>query len=293
MQVIFDLNHLSYRCFFACRNDIQQVGYKYLHHVMFNNIINLSRRFEADKVILCVDDKQNWRKKIYPEYKAQRKENRAEDINWEEFYAEFDKFIEYCKTYFPFYVLQVKYMEADDIAAMLAKTYQNESKTIVTSDGDYIQLLRYKNVKIYDPIKSTFKKEDDPVRALKIKCLMGDKSDNIPPIKPRVGEVTAGKIADDPKLLQEILEHPELGEEYKENYKRNIRLIDLNRIPDKLLSKSIQQFESYQLVDGKGIFNFLAKNKFRDLLNRLNEIEELCLKLVETYNNSKILDGQV
>lgn len=281
MQVIFDLNHLAYRCFFAAKSDIEQVGYKYHHHMMFNIIINLSNKFNADKVILCVDHKLNWRKKIYPDYKAQRKDKKdKDDIDWDEFYNEFDKFVEYCKNYFPFYVLQVKYMEADDIAAVLAKTYTSDSKVIITSDGDYVQLLRYKNVKLYDPIKNMHKKEDDPVRALKIKCLMGDKSDNIPSIKPRVGAKTAEKLVDDPKLLKEIFSNPELGEEYKENYKRNIRLIDLNRIPDKLVERSLEQYENYNLPDGKRIFNFLAKHKFRDLRNRIGEIEKLCESLV-------------
>lgn len=277
MQVIFDLNHLAYRCFFACRNDIDTVGYKFHHHMMFNTIIKLARRFDADEVILCVDHKMNWRKKIFPDYKAQRKDAKEkDDIDWDEFYDQFNVFVDYCRKYFPFYVLQSKYMEADDIAAVLAKTYQNEKKIIVTSDGDYIQLLRYKNVRIFDPIKNTFKKEDDPVRALKVKCLMGDRSDNIPSIKPRVGIKTAEKLADDPELLKEIFDHPELGDEYKENYRRNIRLIDLNRIPDKLTERAIKMYEEYEIPDGKKIFQFLARNKFRDLQSKINEIEQLC-----------------
>jgi 5'-3' exonuclease len=252
---------------------------------MFSHIFKLSKKFDATQVILCVDHKLNWRKKIYPDYKAQRKEAKEkDDIDWEEFYNEFDKFVEQCKNYFPFYVLQSKYMEADDIAAILTKKFQGEKKVIITSDGDYVQLLRYKNIKLFDPIKNKFKESDDPIRALKIKCIMGDRSDNIPAIKPRVGEKTAEKLCDDPILLKEMFEDPELGEEYKENYKRNIRLIDMNRIPDKLVDNLIQQYDTYELPDGKKIFQFLAKNKYRDLMNQINEIEFLCKTLVETAN---------
>ena len=103
-------------------------------------------------------------------------------------------------------------------------------------------------------------------------------------IKPRVGEKTAEKLCDDPILLKEMFEDPELGEEYKENYKRNIRLIDMNRIPDKLVDNLFQQYDTYELPDGKKIFQFLAKNKYRDLMNQINEIEFLCKTLVETAN---------
>jgi len=282
MILLFDLNHLAYRCLFACRRDILQTGYKYHHHMMFNTILKLGKRFNADEIVLCVDHMLNWRKKLFPDYKAQRKDQKEkDDIDWKEFYEEFDKFVEQCQTYFPFYVLRIKYLEADDIAAIITQKELSDKKTIVTSDKDYIQLLRYPNVKIFDPIKNIYIKEDDPVRALKIKCLMGDRSDNIPAIKPRTGIKTAEKIADDPKLLKEILEHPELGEEYKHNYKRNIKLIDFNKIPNKLVEKTVQKYENYELPDGKNIFKFLIKNKYRDLLNRIDDIDALSKKLVE------------
>lgn len=288
MQLIFDLNHLAYRTLFACRNDIEQVGFKYHQHAMFNTILSMARKFTPDEVVLCVDDRKNWRKKIYSDYKAQRKDAREKsDVDWEKFYESFEEFVGFCRDHFPFYVLKLRYMEADDVAAVLARMNSDVKKVIITSDQDYIQLMRHKNVRIYDGMKSKFVKCDDPVRALKIKCLMGDKSDNIPAIKPRTGQKTAEKIADDPKLLKEILEHPDLGEEYKENYKRNIRLIDMNRIPDSLVSLAKESYENYEIPDGKSIFRFLTKHKFRDLLQRINDIEDLVKRLV-SYNDMKL-----
>lgn len=276
MQVIFDLNHLAYRTFFSNKNDIEQVGFKYHQHVMLDTIIRTALKFNATEVFVCVDHKLNWRKKIYPDYKAQRKDKKdKDDVDWDAFYENFDDFVNNCKKFFPFYVIRVKYLEADDIASVLSKIYQDKKKVIITSDTDYIQLLRYKNVNIYDPIKKINLKENDPIRALKIKCLMGDRSDNIPAIKPRTGIKTAEKLADNAELLKEVF-NEELGDEYKENYKRNIKLIDLNRIPDKLIQKTISEIEKYEIPDGKKIFSFLAKNKFRNLMNRLNEIEILC-----------------
>jgi 5'-3' exonuclease len=289
MQLIFDLNHLAYRTLFACKGDIEQVGFKFHQHIMYNTVFSLGRKLKADEIVLCVDHKLNWRKKIYPEYKATRKEDRDKsDVDWNAFFESFQEFVDQTAKNFPFYVLQVKYMEADDLAAMLAKTQQDVPKTIITSDGDYVQLMRYKNVKIFDPMKSKYKKCDDPIRDLKIKCLMGDRSDNIPAIKPRVGAKTAEKFVEKPELLKELFEQPGLGEEYKENYRRNIRLIDLNRVPDKLFDYSLNKYENYELPNAKNIFTFLVKHKFRDLVNKIDEIETLCNHLVEYHDLMKL-----
>lgn len=287
MQLIFDLNNLAYRCLFACRRDIDDVGFKFLQHVMYRTVFSTCRKFKPDEVILCVDDKQHWRKKIYPDYKGNRKEKRdSTDIDWNEFFASYEEFVEACKTHFPFKVLKVKYAEADDLIGILAKTYPEKQQMIVSADKDLVQLLRHKNVKLFDPIKNKQIKVDDPVRELKIKCLMGDKSDNIPAIKPRTGIKTAEKLADNPADLKKLFESEE-GVEIKENYKRNIKLIDLNRIPDVLVESLIKKYENYDLPDGQTIFTYFVKNKFRDLLNSIEDLDELCTRLVK--ENNKVL----
>jgi 5'-3' exonuclease len=281
MHLLIDLNNMAYRSLYSAKRNIDQVGYKYLKHVMFSSIIALCNKHKPKKVFLCVDHKQNWRKKIYPDYKGNRSKNRdaQEDIDWNEFFANFQQFTDECKKYFPFYVLQIKYMEADDIIGIMCKHYEHVPKVVVTTDNDFVQLLRYKNVKILDPIKGQYKTSDDPLRHLKIKCLMGDRGDNIPAIKPRVGEKGAEKLADNPELLKEMFEIPELGEEYKNNYKRNIKLIDMSRIPDVLYEKTIQTIQDYELPSPKNIFRYLTKNRFLDLVNRIQDIENICSEL--------------
>lgn len=289
MMVLFDLNHVAYRCLFAAQRDIQELGGAYLKHMMFNTIISTCRRFEAEEVVLCVDSKENWRKKIYPEYKQTRKEKREaqDDIDWNAFFDALNEFVVEVKAFFPFYVLQVKYMEADDIAGVLAKQWENKKKIIVTSDGDYLQLLRYKNVQLFDPIKNKFMKCDDPIRSLKIKVLTGDKGDNIKSIKERVGEKTAEKLVDNPETLTALFEDktlsyvtPEgkeitMGDEYKERYKQNMILIDLSRTPDVLIKALNKAIAEYVLPTGKDVFQYLTKNKFRDLMNRIEEIDQV------------------
>lgn len=296
MMVLFDLNHVAYRCLFAGINDIKDVGWAYFKHIMYNHIFAVCKKFNATEVILCIDSTENWRKKIYPDYKATRKEQREAqtDIDWNEFFKAFKEFTEEVKQYFPFYVLQIKYMEADDIAAIIARDYQKHEKIIVTSDGDYTQLLKYNNVKIWDPIKMAFKKSDDPQKGLQIKILMGDKGDNIPSVKPRVGEKTAEKLINDPVLLKEMFNDQTpsytqkdgtivtMGDEYKEKFKLNTALIDLSRIPDVLTNALKKNMSEYKLPSGKDIFTYFSKNKFREFMRRMEEIEQIIGLIVDS-----------
>ncbi len=294
MIVIFDLNHVAYRCLYAARRDINDVGWQYFKHIMFNQVINTAKKFNADEVVLMVDDKDNWRKKVYLEYKENSKEARAKqtDIDWNSFFTSYREFVEEVKTYFPFYVLQQKYLEADDQAGIFAREWQSFEKIIVTSDTDYLQLLKYKNLKIYDPIKAKFLVCDDPIKELKIKILTGDAGDNVPSIKERVGEKTAEKIVNEGKLAEMFEDKTPFftkedgsvitfGEEYKERYKRNLLLIDLDKTPEALVKAFKNTIKSYEMPSGKEIFHYFSKNKFRELMRNIGSLDGLVKRIQE------------
>jgi 5'-3' exonuclease len=294
MLIVIDLNHVAYRCLFATKKDILDVGWKYFKHVMYNQIFSMCKKFEATKVILAVDSKDNWRKKVYSEYKENRKESRDahDDINWNEFFKAYQEFIDEVKTNFPFYVLQIKYLEGDDIAGIIAKYYQNEQKVIISSDSDYIQLLRYNNIKIYDPMKMAYVKCEDPEKQLKAKIIMGDKGDNIKAIKPKIGKVKAQKLVENVELLDELFNDKTVsytkqdgtevtfGDECKLNYKRNTILIDLDKIPDVFCQKVQNDIKQYNLPTGKTIAQYLIKNEYRELVRRLEEIDQILKRIV-------------
>jgi 5'-3' exonuclease len=301
MMVLFDLNHVAYRCLFSARKEFAELGAPFLKGMMYTHIVHLSRKFDANEVYLMVDSKDNWRKKIYPEYKEHRKEKREEqeDVDWKLFFNTLNEFVNETKKVFPFYVLQVKYLEADDIAGVISKDFQHKEKIIVTSDGDYVQLLKYKNVKIYDPIKAAFIKNEDPEKYLSVKCLMGDKGDNIPAIKARVGEKTAEALVENPEKLKELFEDATvsytkqdgspvtLGQEAKEKHRLNIALIDLSKTPDVLVKALKKAIDEYELPNGKEIFQFLTSNKYRGLLQKMEDIDQVIGKLVEKSKKEK------
>lgn len=324
MQLLIDFNHLSYRNFFVARKDIEDVGWNYFKHLMIQSIFHLCRKFEPTEVVIAADSKQNWRRKIYPDYKANRKEKRDEQdhIDWDGLYSTMDDLFKDLRCYFPFYVLKVNYMEADDIIGAIAKQDQGEKKIIVTSDTDFKQLLKYNNVSVFDPIKGVYLESEDPEKELKVKIICGDSGDNIPNIirrkmgdesvTKRLGEKTAQKMVESPELLKElyndttpILENDKpvmitengcdfqltIGKQAKLGFKRNTILIDLQYTPAKLIETLNQTLEDYIMADGKQIFQYVSENKFREFVNKISDYEPIIKTLVDSYNQKKVLNG--
>ena len=59
-----------------------------LRHMIFNNIRMLNRKFKEDygDLIFCCDGYNNWRKKVFEHYKANRRKQREENpqnIDWQ------------------------------------------------------------------------------------------------------------------------------------------------------------------------------------------------------------------
>jgi 5'-3' exonuclease len=77
----------------------------------------------------------------------------------------------------------------------------------------------------------------DPKKDLKLKIIMGDKSDNIPPIHKGIGAITANKLA---SLSDDELETYLIEKGCKEIYDNNRLLIDFEMIP----AENIEYFKS-------------------------------------------------
>jgi 5'-3' exonuclease len=96
-------------------------------------------------------------------------------------------------------------------------------------DSDFAQLVTGP-VKVHDISKACLLEAGlfDPKVALLRKILSGDKSDNIPSIKPRLGPKTAIALSNDQKRSATI------RLTVSEAFERNRTLIDLNAAPSEL-----------------------------------------------------------
>ena len=168
----------------------------YFKHLLFNSLQSVKQRFPGE-IIIAMDSSNNWRKDFYNEYKSHRAKGREEsEINFPEYYAEIQEISEVLRLYFPFKVLKVPKVEADDIAGVLANKFGDTKQVfLVTSDKDWKQVLAENSfVKMWDPIKKDFQTLTDyeqeliePPTGLMSRytlhhVLLGDSGDNVPKI---------------------------------------------------------------------------------------------------------------
>ena len=192
------------------------------------------REVNPTRVIIAYDGQggSQRRRKIHPEYKANRKPGKR-ITRWDAFKnateekdamkIQFSRLIEYL-DFLPINVISIDKIEADDTIAYIAHTLLDEDVTILSADQDFLQLVN-ERITVWSPTKKKFYtprmvEADYGVPAhnfLMYKVLMGDKSDNIEGVKG-LGPKKLPKIV--PDLLTQttldldfILEHASKGEE--------------------------------------------------------------------------------
>lgn len=224
-------------------------------------VLDIIDSFNPDYLTLACDGKNLWRKEIYPEYKDNRKANKAKiPIDWGLFYQTRDKLMRDFSENLPIKTILLDKIEADDIVAVITqKLHETQEIVALSNDSDWHQLFKYKGFrafKLNDPSKwnsltrgSEGRTEVvgvDPVRLIQIKILTGDSGDNIPNLRPRLGEKTAEKI---------ILESQGNIYAYAMNnglineFERNQKLINLDRIPENIKDLIWKTFEETKVSE--------------------------------------------
>ena len=185
-----------------------------------------------------------FRNDIYDDYKI-REELKSFDNNI--FVYTYNVLIPKLVEKYKFNILCSDKLEADDVIALLVKKIHalNASTKflIITNDNDYVQLhnsvTEIKNLQDKD-LKIRASPDYDAETYLKIKIILGDKSDNIPAIIKKCGIKTAEKLALNPDELNKIFNK---DPDAKKNFERNQRLIDFNYIDEKLKKEDLQKFK--------------------------------------------------
>lgn len=232
------------------------------------------RDFKGDHVIFFLEGR-SWRKDFYAPYKRQRTEARAAQSPREmeedkAFWETFDQFKDFIIEKTNSTVLQHKQLEADDLIAGWIQAHPNDNHVIISTDGDFAQLIA-PNVKQYNGVmqittthegyfdekgkrvvdKKTkeVKPAPDPEWLLFEKCMRGDTSDNIFSAYPGVREKgTKNKVglreafADrnskgyswNNLMLQKWSDHEGVEHRVLDDYNRNKLLCDLTAQPTEI-----------------------------------------------------------
>lgn len=274
-------------------NPTSEISEDLIRHMVLSTILSYKKKFshEYGKIVFCADDKKYWRKTTFPFYKANRKKARdASKFDWNLIFNTLNKIRDEIREKFPYLVVQVEGAEADDIIATLSKYSQTHELTsdgivpepqkvlIISGDKDFLQLQKYENVRQYSPIQRKYLTCDDPKRFLLEHILQGDSGDGVPNFLSGDSVFVTDGMRQKP-IRKDKLEvwldngNPETfcDENMLRNFKRNLELIDLDRVPESIQEKIIDSYLNGKVADRKNLLNYFIENKLKYLLDSISE----------------------
>lgn len=281
-MIILDYNQVAIANLMVGGTRNLEINENLLRHMILNSIRMNRVKFgsEFGDLIIACDATDNWRKKYFPYYKANRKVSRDESsIDWGEMFRILNKVREELSEYFPYPTIRVETAEADDIIATLCHEHGRELGgdpiLILSGDKDFQQLQRYANVNQYDPTRKRWIRCADPDRFLLEHILKGDASDGIPNVLSS-DDTFVAKARQKPlrsKFLDQVLADgtETLDDEILRNYQRNRILIDLTCVPDNIAEETLNVYEEQCDKDRSKLFNYFIKHKLKNLTECITE----------------------
>lgn len=270
-------------------------------------------KYKPTITMIAFDSKINWRRN-YTKNKEQcetdkiYKANRSEKKTKKELEAKrmLDDAMEetaiMLKEYSRIVILWEEGLEADDMASGVCRLFGDSDYNlkIVSSDKDYLQFYRYKNVEIVNPLangkdRNLSEWNNDPDLFLFEKFIRGDPKDNVRSSYPRLRKQKLLEAYYDDLVRSNVLNHyftEKVFDEEKDDYidmefsteklfEENKMLLDLNNQPEDIKSlidhvvereitkKRKTNFMKFlQFASGRELNNILARPRsFLPLLN--------------------------
>ena len=218
--LIVDALNLAFRWKHQGRTDFR---YEYQ-----STVKSLAKSYDCRNIIITADwGSSTYRKEISPEYKQNRKDkfaeqSEAERIAFEEFFEEFEEALEVLAEDYP--VLRYRGVEADDVAAHLVKhkdKYDLEYIWLISSDRDWDLLIQEKVGRFSYVTRKEVRLDNwnehyeiAPEEYISMKCLTGDKGDNVPGI-PGIGPKRAVQLIRDYGDAMDIYNATPIESKYK------------------------------------------------------------------------------
>lgn len=282
-MIILDLNQVMISNLMAQigNHTNTEVEEDLLRHMILNSIRLYRKKFtrEYGELVIACDDKNYWRRKIFPYYKANRKKAREKsELNWSVIFESLNKIREELRQVFPYRVVQVDTAEADDVIATLCeqKGGFGEKILILSGDKDFNQLQKYGNVEQFDPVRKKWIKAEDPHKYVQEHIMRGDSGDGIPNFlsdddtfvsdkrqKPLTQKKIDAYLGKDPKAF--------CDDAMLRNYMRNQQLVDFEFIPADIKSRILGEYEAQSGKSRDKLFNYFIQNKLKNLMEDLQD----------------------
>ena len=282
-MILLDYSQTVIGSFMAVGRGNPVVEEDLLRHTILNSIRMFRNKFTKDygEMVICCDDKNNWRKEVFPEYKANRRKNRENDItDWKTLFELLHEMREDLNKYFPYKVMHIDSAEADDIIGVLVVERQNRFPSpptlILSSDKDFIQLQKYQRVRQWSPLQKKFV-VGDPVESLYDKTIRGDTGDGVPNILSSDDTlITEGKRQTPVTKKKMELWRGKKPEEFcneamLRNYHRNKTMVDLRETPESIRINIVNQYDNQEAGDRSQLWNYFIDKRLKNLMEVIDE----------------------
>jgi 5'-3' exonuclease len=320
--ILVDTANTFFRARHAIKGDLEtKIGMSL--HVTFNSVKKAWKDFDGSHVIFCLEGR-SWRKDYYAPYKRNRSDARAAHNEKEAeeervFWETFDEFKQFVNEKTNCSVLQHPQLEADDLIAGFVQAHPNHNHVIISTDGDFAQLIA-PNVKQYNGVSEVTtthegyfdakgkrvkdkktgeeKPAPNPEWLLFEKCMRGDTSDNVfsafPGVrtkgtKNKVGLQEAFEDRDSKGwawnnlMLQKWIDHEGVEHRVLEDYQRNKQLCDLTAQPDDI-KKLIKETIDTEVGKNKNITQVGVRMMKFCSSYELNKISDNIQQYVDPFN---------
>jgi len=278
-MILLDYSQTVIGSFMAVSRGKPVVEEDLLRHTILNSIRMFRNKFTKDygEMVICCDDKDNWRKEVFPEYKANRRKNRENDpTDWKTLFELLHEMREELTKYFPYKVMYVDTAEADDIIGVLVDHCEENPTLILSSDKDFIQLQKYQGVRQWSPLQKKFV-VGDPAESLYDKTIRGDTGDGVPNILSSDDTlITEGKRQTPITKKKMELWRGKKPEEFcneamLRNYHRNKTMVDLRETPKSIRINIVNQYDNQEAGDRSQLLNYFVDKRLKNLMEVIDE----------------------
>ena len=256
-----------------------------IRHMILNSLRMYNKKYRAEygQMVLACDGFNTWRKDFFPEYKAARKKNRsASELDWNSIFESLNEVREEIKANLPWKVIHMDGCEADDIIGTLTHQTQefgqHEPVMIISSDKDFIQLHKFKNVKQFSPIQKKAVTDSHPITYKWNHIMRGDAGDGIPNIlspddtfiteqhQTQLRQTRVDEWINNLDNLRELM-----GDDIYRNFQRNQTLIDFEYIPEAIQKNIINTFNETKPAPRMKVLTYLINKRCNQLIECVEE----------------------
>lgn len=284
-MIIFDFTQM------AIATTIEVLGPKVnnpdlIRHVCLNtiraNVVKFRPKY-GKEIILACDNRDYWRKDIFPFYKKHRAEDRAKsETDWNLLFNALNTLKAEFKQFLPYHVIEVDKAEADDIIAVLVddlcRTHPGDDPILIISgDKDFQQLQSWSRVGMYSPSLRKMVTCPDPEKFLWEHIMTGDKGDGIPNVltqddaiymKVRQQVMTAARLENLLNAYWHKTEFDKTGKDrVAERVERNRNLIDFSRIPQHVRDAIIEAKMKNVPATRRDMISYFVAKDLRNLID--------------------------